>query len=162
MSNYIDDTGIRQIIQGVQDDFIDLWGKNCRIVYPPKLVECVNCANGTWKNGGPMPFTYGLCPLCNSKSGYAAQEVSTTIKVLVAWRANQWIYPVKNLEIRVPNNYIETKGYYTDVPKIKNAEYMVVLSPDGFAHYQFKLAGEPIDPGSISQGRYFVCPWTRI
>lgn len=164
MANFLErDPYLVQLVEGVQADLINAYPKMCRIYYPPKLVSCSNCVNGaTWKTGGPMPFTFGTCPLCNSKTGYIAQEVTADIKVLIAWKPSQWTYPVKNLAIQIPNSYIETKGFYVDVPKIKNADHIAVLSVDGFTHYNFKLAGEPIDQGTISQGKFFLAPWVRI
>jgi len=162
MVNFIEITSdIIDLVRGTQDDIMNQLGKTCTIFYTPKLIPCANCVNGVWITGGPMPFTFGVCPLCNSK-GVIAQEVTENIIMLLNWTPRNWNYPIKSIEVREPNGLLQTKGYLTDAIKLRNCQYMQITGVDGYSHYTFKLLGEPIDPGTIVQSRYFIAEWQRI
>ena len=80
------DPDTRLVIQAALDDLIDEFGKDCLLVYPPRMVACANCLPGIggqpsnrWKHGGPIPFAAGsACPLCGG-NGRRAEEVTEEI-----------------------------------------------------------------------------------
>jgi hypothetical protein len=160
IENFLDNTQLIHVTE-VFDAMINQWGKTCKLVYPPKYVPCSNCEFGTYKTGGPMPFTFGLCPMCNS-NGTKAEEVSENVILLINWRPSIWEYPILNTNIVKPNNSIETKGFMSDLPKILQCDHLVILNVDGYKHFKFKLNGEPVDQGSVVQARYFKALWNRI
>lgn len=145
----------------VFDAMISQWGKSCRLVYPPKYVECTNCSLGHYKTGGPMPFNFGVCPLCNS-NGTKATEVSENITMIINWMPSPFKYPLANINIRTPSAKIESKGFIADLPKILQCDHMIILNVDGYQHFKFELEGEPGDRGSIVQGKYFTVLWNRV
>jgi hypothetical protein len=161
---------IRSIARDSIDDLIDQLGKECILVYPGKQEACgcnTNLAGapsagmGGWRTGGPSHSSSSqMCPLCKG-TGVKYTETRETITMLLAWSPRDW----KQYEpqIRVPEGGILSKTYITFLPKIKMCEEMLVQPPiQGLVHYRFRLAGEPIDPGNIIQGRYCICAWERI
>lgn len=170
MSNIFElDSDILSTAQGGFDDILDQLGKPCKLIYPAKFVECVNCiydpigkkSSNRWRTGGPMPFHAGACSMCQG-AGKHATENSDTITMTINW------IPGKNItsgpNIRVPIGYpIETRGYMTDLAKVRQSEEMIIIGAvEPHCHYRFKLDGEPTDAFQIVPGRYFVCIWKRI
>lgn len=151
------------------DDILDQLGKSCKLIYPAKFIECTNCiydpigkkSSNRWRTGGPMPFHAGACPQCNTQ-GRIATENSETITMTINWTPGRHNVPLTN--VRVPIGYvIQTRGYMTDYPKIKQCEDMIILGEvEPYGHFKFKLDGEPTDPFQFVPGRYFIANWKRV
>ena len=157
---------IKALTQQIFDDVITELSKPCRLVYPPKMVSCSNCnglsSSGRWKTGGPMPFSVGLCPLCNGRNKIA-EEVFESINFLCQFEKKNFYYPVDEVDIRTPLNYIQIKGYLKDVPKIKRVDHIIIETPiEGIIQWRGKLFDEPMDRSNIIQGRYFTCTLKRV
>lgn len=159
---------IRNIASKAIDDLIDQLGKRCRLVYPPTYTLCPNCifdsignkSSNHYKHGGPVSFDSGICPMCNGV-GREATFPTEIINLLCAWTPKEWFILPENL--RIPDGDLQTKGYLADLPKIKRCVEMVMeVANEAYGHWRFKLAGDPIEPGNIVQGRYCVCLWKRI
>jgi len=164
------DADVKNIIRDAIDDLILELGKDCLLVYPPKMTLCVNCVSdpighkpsNRWKNGGPMRFPLGsLCPLCNGE-GRRAEEVTETLRFLCEWDPKKFLKPVQGVDLRVPYGMCQTKGYLTDLPKVLRCDHMILQNNiSGVLRLKYKLAGEPGDYSNIIQGRYFVATWER-
>jgi hypothetical protein len=169
------DVDIKATVQAVLDDLLvdnasGGFGKQCLLVYPPRLVACPNClwdsvtnrSSNRPRSGAPIPFAPGgICPMCNAK-GRSEQEVSENIVFKCTWDPKAFTYPLQNLDLTVPNSVVETKGYLTDLPKVMKASYIVVNLPMApFVRQRFKLMGEPGDPSNIVQNRYMVAYWKQ-
>jgi hypothetical protein len=159
---------IRQIAEDAISDLIDQLGKDCRLVYPPSMRNCDNCTPDTigrkstnrYRDGGPMPFSVGTCPMCNGTSKVATEN-SEVIRLLCDWSPSQYTI-AKPGNIRIPDGYVETKGYVKDLPKVKKCQEMILQTDiEPYCRYKYTLAGEPVDSGNIVQGKFFVCLWRR-
>jgi hypothetical protein len=162
-------TDIKTVTSQALDDLMTELGKNCQLIYPPKWAACVNCvfdpigqkSSNRWVNGGPAPFPEGsVCPVCNG-AGQRAEETTETIKMLVRSEpAHFWVKAPPG--VNVPAGLIQTKGFFTDMPKVLQAQQMVVQPElQAIIRYRYTLVGEPLDIGNIIQGRYFVAMWQR-
>lgn len=163
------DSDTKSLIQQVFDDLITELGKDCQLVYPARWTPCSNCiydpignkSSNHYLTGGPIPFTNGMCPLCNGQ-GRLAETVSETVHWLCEWEPKKFLTPVPNVKLRQAFSVVQTKGYFTDMPKAQRAEYMLFQLPiQGYTQYRYKLASEPGDPSNIVQGRYFIATWER-
>lgn len=152
---------IKAIATGAIDDLITQLGKDCLLVYPPSWTPCVNCGAGNrWVTGGPAPFPDGaVCPVCDG-SGQRADEVTATVRMLVAVGPAQFFKKLP-VGVQVPDGLIQTKGFVADLPKVLQAREMVLQPGTLPVKLRYVLAGEPVDAGSIIQNRYFVCEWRR-
>jgi hypothetical protein len=159
---------IRQIAQDAIDDLIDQLGKECRLLYPAVTIDCPNCifdpttnrSSGRYKTGGPRPFPANtICPICRG-AGRLPSENSEIVRMLCTWNPKEFTILPGNIQI--PNSYVQTKGYMRDVPKILRSKKMVIQLPiEGNIRATFDLVGNPVDPGNIIQGRYFVALWRQ-
>ncbi len=81
------DEDYRQDVKDGFDDILDLFAKPCLLSYASSDIDCPNCG---WDNlgkkstnkytvGGPVPFTSGICPVCNG-TGQEAEETCPTCK----------------------------------------------------------------------------------
>lgn len=165
------DSQIKSVIQDALDDLITELGKDCKLVYPPKWSECLNCITPYdpigqkpscfYRQGGPVPFGDGICPVCNG-AGKQSSEVSEVLKFLCEWNPQKFIRPVSNLNIQIPYSLVQTKGYLTDLPKVLQADHLIFQVPiEGLMRKRYRLASEPGDPSNIIQNRYFVALWQR-
>lgn len=160
---------IRKIAQDGIDDLIDQLGKDCLLVYPSVQEDCPNCvfdpttgrSSGVYKTGGPRPFPRGsICPVCRGK-GTIDSDHTDVIRLLCTWNPKQFVMLAGNIER--PYSVLQTKGYMTDVPKIIQARRLIVQLPiEPYVRATFELMSEPIDPGNIIQGRYFIALWKQI
>ncbi len=169
------DADTKSVIQDVLDDFLinvkdGGLAKTCLIVYPPKVVRCVNCvydpttnrSSNRPRSGCPQPFAMGgTCPLCSGK-GMREDAVTEEISLKCTWEFKKFTNPPADIKIRVPNSLVETKGYITDLPKLLKAQHIVVNLPIApFLRQEYTLYGEPGDPSNMVPGRYFYAVWER-
>jgi hypothetical protein len=157
---------IKDIAQNAIDDLIDQLGKTCKLVYPQITTPCPNCiydpskqkSSNFYKAGGPIPFSSGICPYCGGK-GNLATRATEDVVFLCQWNPRHWFISA----VRVPDGFVQVKGYQTILSKVVRAEYIEMQTPlSGSQYFRYKLDSEPIDQGNIIQGRYFVALLKRI
>ena len=161
---------IRQVAMDAFDTLINELSKTCRLYYPPKMQECSNCvvdmigrkSSNIYLHGGPIPFPFGgMCPMCDG-AGYKAIEVYHDVNFLVNENIKSFYKDGLPSNVNLPNGTIQTKGYITDMPKVKRCSHMIKhLALENYQTMNYTLYGEPLSPGNIIQGRYFVALWLR-
>lgn len=164
------DDSLRRVMQNAQDDLIDQLGKDCRLHYPPIMMQCNNCildpigrkSSNRYLHGGPIPFQNGsICPSCGG-AGMKAREQTEIVNLLIQWKPKEF-KPVGVDDLRIPDGTLRAKGYITDMPKVMKCSYMVPhIDIEAYARYRFRLSGDPYSPQNIVQGRYFVSYWVRV
>lgn len=155
-------TSIKNQITVAIGNIIDTIGKDCRIYYPPKYIVCSNCTStGVWKTGGPMPFNFGVCPVCGGQQKVKTEESYEDIIMTLDWNPQRYFYLIPNINIRNPKSIILSRGYIGDLTKVSQADYMKILNIDAYKHFYFKLLGEPVDPHNLAQGKFFLAFWER-
>lgn len=164
------DAATKAVITQGLDDLITELGKDCKLIYPPRMVNCTNCiqdpigkkSSNHYLHGGPVPFSgVSTCPMCNGEFKIA-RENSESIKMLCAWKPRDFFLPVPNLNITIPMSYVQTKCYLKDLPKINRAQYLQFqVKTEGIQNKLFELHGEPGDVSNIIQDRYVVATWKR-
>lgn len=163
------DADTKSVIQDALDDIVLELGKDCLLVYPPRMLACANCLPGIggqpsnrWKHGGPIPFAAGsACPLCGG-SGRRAEEVTDTVHLSCEWNPKEFKYIFPDVEIRDEFSTLWTKGFLSDAPKIVRADHLRMQVPvEGVSVRKMKLQSMPSDRSSIIQDRYFVCYWSQ-
>lgn len=165
------DDEIKSIIQDGLDDLITELGKNCRLVYPStKWESCDNCiydpigqkSSNRWRSGGPISFPNGTaCPQCNGQ-GRRSVVVTEDITLLCELNPLKFVVPIRGVDIRVPNAFLQTKGFLTEANKIKKCDHLLLdIDNETLGNRRYKLKSDPCDISNIIQGRYFVCTWER-
>lgn len=149
-------------------------GKHCKLLFDPKRTKCPNCywdqqnqrSANHYRPGGPQPFPDGsLCPVCLGK-GVIEQEVSQDIVMLCNFNPRTWLVlpglDPSTINLQIPGGAVQTKGWMTDMEKVLQSRRMILDFPNqGIHRYLYELAGEPVSPGNIVQGKYFVALWRR-
>ena len=140
-------------------------GRSCKVVYPPKAVECSNCttsmigasSTSVYKHGGPAPFNFGPCPVCGGNS--IAQEESTdTILLRIYWTKKDMarISAYSKISgVSVPDSVVMAIGYMSDIKKIKQAAEILLIDEQTQEEFRFKLESEPY-PHGFGKNRYFA------
>lgn len=164
-------SSVKSVITAALDDLITELGKNCMLVYPPKMTACVNCvydpigkkSSNVYLSGGPTPFgATQRCPMCDG-AGRMAIPVQESIKLLCSLDPKKFFMPVPDIPIGSPEAYLQTKGMLSDLPKIKRADFLIFQTDiSGIIEKKFRLFKEPADISNIIQGRYFVATWKQF
>jgi hypothetical protein len=145
-------------VQAVLDRWIDEEGKDLKLIFAPKYVECASClntvdstyVNNTGLHGGPIA---SFCTDCGGQGKYA-QEVSETIKVRVKY--NRGRYEISAPNVFSPVKTVRVRGYLTDLLKFQQAiSYTLYLKDSDIVMGKYKLAEDASDISFI-QDRYFV------
>jgi intein/homing endonuclease len=119
-------------------------------------------SSNTWITGGPIPFDAGaICPMCNGGGKLAVENTFVVTMIVRINPSKWWVKPP--FGVQIPDGMIQTKGYYTDAPRILQSRKMVLqTATEGILRQKYELAGEPIDASNLVQGRYIVCLWNRV
>lgn len=140
----------------IDDDHI---GRSCTLVYPPKRESCVNCITmvgsstaNVYRDGGPMPFRFGSCPMCGG-SGYKEVETTDTIRLRIYWSRADWIRLVTN--IVSDDAEVMVIGYISDLPKFRKADTYLLAKDNNEDKYRTTKAGDAT-PWGFGKNRYFV------
>lgn len=166
----IDNTIIQTYQQGI-DDLINQLGKNCRLVFPPRIIPCPNCildpntkmSTGYYKAGGPYFFDDGtICPMCNG-GGQQSIESTKTIKMLVEWNPKNVLSKLKdyNIQITSPHSIALTKTFLIYVPDILQCQYAILdTGVEAMLSLKCYKISEPVLSG-LQVSRYATIIWER-
>lgn len=149
---------IKDIATKALNDLISQLGKNCKLVYPAEPQPCTSCSDKShYPWGGEGTLSSVLCPTCNNK-GVIYQEVSETVKFLLTWTPRD--FTQHDLNIRMGDGYLQTKGFIHDFAKVKRCDHMIIQTDiNNIVEYKYRLVGHPIDSNNIVQNKYFVAIW---
>ena len=160
------------------DDFINSnFGVRCNLIYPFKKIQCPNCVmssfrGGTnvYRTGGPLPFTFGPCPLCAGEGFQREEATPEVIKLRVYYRPKDWVkvsFPTLHGEqgdvpFQIPDGTIQVIGFMSDLPKVERADKIQVnIDQDGYKRWTYQRLGEAL-PHGFKQDRYFICFLKRV
>lgn len=152
----------------ISDDILD--NKNItvdtKLIYPEIVQVCPNCifdsssgrSSNKYKSGGPISFTYGICPYCHGK-GKINTPSGDTIYLRVYYDQASF----KKLGYTdVPNGGAMCIGYIADKQKIKKATRIIPsYEIKEYGENVYKLASDPV-PWGLSKDKYFVAQLSRI
>lgn len=139
-------------------------GKQCTLYFPPVKSECNNCvvnhfggiSTNVYRNGGPAPFQ-GSCPVCGG-NGYREEEVSASIRLRIYHEKKDWI---KVSNILIPDAEVMVIGYATDLPNVRRANEIRLISEQAGVDQRYQLAAEPFLHG-FGHNRYFMAFLRRV
>lgn len=143
---------------------VDELGVDCKLIYPPvKGEQCNNCitmsSGGSmqnhYRNGGPMPFSVGGCPLCGGKGFRTVESPDKTIKLRINYEPSTWLKLA--IPIQVPDGSIQVIGKISDLPDIKKCNQIIINNPTrGYVEETYALHGEPIPHGMKTKDFFIV------
>ena len=144
------------------DAMINQLGINCKVVYPPKRENCVNCvydpigkkSANRYRHGGPKPFNFGRCPMCGG-NGFKEVESEEVVKLRVYYDYRDFV-KVDGVSINAPGERVQIIGYLTDMHKVRRANEIIINSDKGgYGTWRFVKGSEPA-PWGLKKDRYFV------
>jgi hypothetical protein len=154
-------SGVFTTYKTFADALINDLGVQCTLVYPEKLTEVSSADNPTTSRSINAHRRGGRDAYKRGDKIIKPVETTETIKLRVYWRPRDWINTGFNMEI--PDNYIQTIGYLTDLPKLRKAEKIIVnANLDGYGgDSEFQRASEHYTVG-LQQDRYIAMFWERV
>lgn len=151
----------------ISDDILD--NKNITVktnlIYPEITQTCPNCvfdsatgsSSNKYKTGGPISFTYGICPYCHGKG-----KINTPSGDTVYLRMYYDSKSIKKIAgIEIPEGDAVCIGYIADKQKLKKA--ITVIPSYEIAEYgeiHYRLKSEP-QPWGLSKDKYFYAHLSR-
>ena len=96
--------------------------------------------------------------MCNGMY-YLAIEYSETVYMSINWELSRFD-PTLPPGHRYSDGTIMTRGHSFDLQKINNCQFMETRANVGFAHYRFKLIGEPVLAAQTTDA-FFWAWWDR-
>jgi len=158
-------SGIKDLYKEAVDALLvsELTSEPCTVVYPPKKQTCENCLPGpmgsggnVYRSGGPIPFSFGLCPYCQGK-GFKETESTDTVRLRVYFvtdRSKQEVFS-KIANINFDKYDAQIIGHMSDLQKIKRANYILLVDQhQGQKKIKCKLIGEA-NPWGFGKDLYF-------
>jgi hypothetical protein len=157
----------RAMIDSLFED--DVLALNCTLIYEnADKIECPNCeidpmsgrSANLYKTGGSLEFINGQqCPVC-AGDGYLFNKKEESIKLLVLFDYKYWIN--FNSNIGVPDGTIQTISKIDILPKVKNANRLIVDSSlNGLTRNLFSRVSDP-EPAGLGDNSYFFTFWKKI
>lgn len=143
----------------------------CKIYYTGTKAECDNCvinlatgkSSGVYKTGGPLTFTNGLCPRCGG-DGVVITRLDETIYCCVSFNYREWTN--LGFSVQNPDGMCLTLSTLTTLPKIKNAEEIVInTGVEGYVRHKFVRQGEPNNIGCCltdDDSAFIATLWKRV
>lgn len=166
--------GVQAAIQGTLDSIMNnIEGRTCILYYPPLQVPISGVASlnapvgsdfssNIWAGGSPLPI-HAQQSYNPYADGTAYMQVEQTgIITMVIYPNPQRFKDIFPAGYRLQAGSIATRGYVKDIPAVVNCVKMRTYVEAGTANYDYKLAGEPVMPGTIIPTRYFYAIFDRI
>lgn len=165
MANYIDftDSSIVEVIQGAVDDVIAM-GDSCTIVYPgiQEACPCTLSEPTQFDDTGNPTINMGICPLCKGSSLRLTHQTDT-VTLRVNWNVKNFVSNPYPARVYTQGDYIETLGYLADLPKLTQAQEILVRGANApYTVSRFVLDSTPVDKHNIVKSRYCYAIWKRL
>ena len=147
------------------DEIIRGLGVNCRLIYKgSKWEPCPNCyvnpqtgkSTGTYKTGGPISFSTGVCPYCKSH-GRVTTDTSEDIQMAVIWDQKQFM----NTVVPVDGNQVQTIVQVEYFHQLKKATQIIIdTSLSDYSSNVFQRVGDPSFAGFTH--KFVFLNWKRV
>ncbi len=157
---------IQKCMQDIQSPAV--FGTKCEIFYPPIELPIQHYSpdpigkkpSNMYVDGGSVPISTEQVSVYSEGSANLATESSEIIYMTVDWMPSQYD-PTFPKGFRYANGNILTRGSTSDMQKVMNSNFMEIHENTGFAHYRFKLIGEPVLASQFFEGVFFWAWWDR-
>lgn len=166
MSNpFTIDSSIISLYQQGMNTIISQLGKDCVLIYPPKVTMCPNCiydpnskrSSNRYKTGGPIQFPNGaICPYCNGV-GNISSPVEETVRMRIIYRPKD--YRNFGIQVQDPSSLVKATCGIDYLPKIQQAAYLRLDSEvNGFVQYICEKVSAP-KPHGMQHSKYVISYW---
>lgn len=128
---------------------------NC--IFDPISKLSANIYNGT----GPSPFTEKtICPVCMG-IGLVQQDSYETISLAVIFDSKYFMNIRSGSAINIPDGSVQTICSIDYLPKIRNANELVVdTNIAHYGDYTYERSGDPM-PAGLGSNKYIITMWKR-
>ena len=141
----------------------------CQLIYGiTKWSDCPNCtfnqstgkSSGRYQAGGPIPFTFGVCPYCAGR-GRIGEEQTENIDLCPIYDYRSWIKTISSA-VKSPEGFIQTMCVFENYEKILQAKEIIInTSIVDNVRSRFERHGEP-EPCGFGNASFLVTMWKRI
>lgn len=172
MPNYFDGILNDSIITHARNmiaEVIRAWNVPCQIIYGiTRYDDCPNCvydpiggkSSNRYTAGGPMPFSFGNCPMC-AGLGKIPNEETDTINLAPIYDYKSW-YPTINSNIESPYGFVQTMSLWdTRDVLIRAKEVIINTDVNSTTRARFERYGEP-EPCGFGANDFIITMWKRI
>ena len=163
-------SGLRQDFVAAVTDIIEVAGRSCRLFYPSIMIDCPDCTapvggySSNYFENGTTFNSLAECASCGGSHTIEKEASYEDVTMLVRWNPQKWWKSPITDQMQLNTNYgfVLTRGFLTDLPKIRKANYMVLNSPiTDYEGGRFVLDGEPVDENNYGAGNFLSAIWRR-
>ena len=101
-------------------------------------------SSNRYQEGGPMPFTVGVCPFCHSQ-GRTSTESTEVVYMLPVWDMNEWVgWKGTDARTRYPDGGVQTMCSITYLDNVKKAKEIIIdTNIQSYTEHRMSRGGEP-------------------
>jgi len=136
-----------------------------------KFTDCPNCqyspttgrSSNKYTAGGPIPFSFGVCPYCHG-DGRIPTEESSTIYLALIWNYKDWIgWLDAQARTLSEKGFVQSMSILADsYTQIKGCKSILLnTNIDVYKHRKFQRYGEP-NPIGLGDDRYLLTMWEPV
>lgn len=139
----------------------------CTLIYgTTNWTDCPNCvydqagkkSSNIYEGGGPIPFTFGVCPYCNGV-GRLTNEVTVDTTLAPIYDYKGWIGSV---EVNTPHGFVQTLSVWATYDNLKEAKEVIIgTDTNEYVKARFERYGEP-EPCGLGSNSFVATMWKRI
>jgi hypothetical protein len=140
----------------------------CRINYKAtKTEDCPNCiydsmnrrSSNIYQDGGPIPFTHGMCPYCNGV-GILQLNSEEIIYLMPIWSSKDW-YNLTQSSVNLADISVQTMSKIETYAKLKRATSIVIdTTIEKYGLPEFVRVGDPEICG-LGTSTHIITSWKR-
>jgi hypothetical protein len=143
---------------------------DCLAEYTPSFSDCSNCeydpiskqSSGVYKEGGPNPFRFGKCPICNG-AGRIPTKNTETLQLMPIWDYKKWFnYSALEARTLLSQGFVQTMSLIDTYDRIKNTKSVTLdVSLNSMKPTKFEREGEP-SPIGMGANKFLITLWKSI
>lgn len=162
-------SGFKQLHVDMIAEVIRAGSVPCDLVYGSTLFEdCPNCvfdpirkvSSNIYQSGGPVPFTFGICPQCNG-IGQIPDDTSVEICLAPIYDYKYWI-PGLMPNLHSPYGWVQTWSLFDTYEELTKAKEIIInTDTNSYVKARFERQSAP-QPYGFNGSDFIAVAWKRI
>lgn len=133
-----------------------------------KFTDCPNCvydsvnqrSSNRYQSGGPIAFTFGVCPYCHGIGKVPSEQIST-ISLAPIYDYKHWV-PGLAANVQSPYGFVQTLSLFNTYDDLKEAKEIIIdTSINSQVKARFERYQEP-QPCGLGSSSFIMTLWKRI
>lgn len=151
-------TKMKSIYQTQMNDMIDNMGKDCRLVFPPKITNVNSNFNDPTRNRSTLRPDYTASTDGNKP---IVTEKTVNFKALVEWNPRMAMM-MNDIKVIEGENYIKIKTHIRYADEIERCDFLIPNYDSERVHQAKYRLVRSINPRGLVEDKYISSYWQEI